>query len=131
VIADGGGGALVAWQDKRAGANGDIYVQRVDGTGVPVAAGPAPTLSGAHLGMPWPNPARSTVALSYVSQAPITRSEVFDTEGRIVRRLATAGEREITWDLRSTTGRRVPAGLYFIRVDTPSGAESRKLIVEP
>jgi len=136
VIADGGGGAIVAWQDKRAGANGDIYVQRVDGTGVPVAAGPAPLPAGMHLGMPWPNPARSSVALSYVGQTAIAQCEVFDTEGRMVRHLdapagLAAGEHEITWDLRSTGGRRVPSGLYFIRVDGPAGTQARKLLVEP
>jgi len=136
AIADGGGGAIVAWQDKRAGANGDIYVQRVDGTGVPVAAGPAPPVGGIRLGMPWPNPARSSMALSYESLAPIADCEVFDTEGQMVRRLDAPGnlangEHEITWDLRSTGGRRVPAGIYFIRVDTPAGTEARKLLVEP
>jgi hypothetical protein len=86
--------------------------------------------------MPWPNPARSSVALSYESRAPIDDCEVFDTGGRLVRRLdtpgdLTPGEHEITWDLRSTSGRRVPAGLYFIRVDSPTGTEARKLLVEP
>jgi hypothetical protein len=90
AIADGGGGAIVAWQDKRAGANGDIYVQRVDGTGVPVAAGPTPLTAGIRLGMPWPNPARSSVALSYESRTPIADCEVFDTGGQLVRRLGHA-----------------------------------------
>src|SRR5262245_23942038 len=29
-----GGGALVAWSDRRTDANGDVYVQRLDGSGV-------------------------------------------------------------------------------------------------
>lgn len=34
-IPDGAGGAIVAWQDYRNGATGDIYVQRVDASGLP------------------------------------------------------------------------------------------------
>ncbi len=34
MVADGAGGAIVAWNDHRLGGNGDIFVQRVTGTGV-------------------------------------------------------------------------------------------------
>lgn len=34
LISDGSGGVIVAWQDNRSGSNYDIYVQRVDSTGV-------------------------------------------------------------------------------------------------
>jgi hypothetical protein len=33
ITSDGGGGAIIAWTDAR-GSSGDIYAQRVDGTGV-------------------------------------------------------------------------------------------------
>jgi hypothetical protein len=33
AVADGAGGAIVAWQDGRGGAGFDIYAQRIDGTG--------------------------------------------------------------------------------------------------
>lgn len=33
VISDGAGGAIVAWTDFRISTNGDVYAQRVDGTG--------------------------------------------------------------------------------------------------
>ncbi len=34
MVCDGRGGAIVAWQDERADAGGDIYAQRIDATGV-------------------------------------------------------------------------------------------------
>jgi hypothetical protein len=34
IVTDGAGGAIVAWQDTR-GGNYDIYVQRVNASGVP------------------------------------------------------------------------------------------------
>ena len=40
IAADGAGGAFVAWQDSR-GADADIYLQHVDGTGALVAGWPA------------------------------------------------------------------------------------------
>lgn len=36
AVSDGAGGAIVAWVDARAGANTDIYAQRVSAAGVPV-----------------------------------------------------------------------------------------------
>jgi len=33
IVSDGGGGAIIAWQDKRNGAVVDIYAQRVNGQG--------------------------------------------------------------------------------------------------
>jgi predicted lipoprotein with Yx(FWY)xxD motif len=35
IVADGAGGAIVAWRDARSGTNHDIYVQRVNAAGVP------------------------------------------------------------------------------------------------
>ena len=34
IIADGSGGAIVAWEDRRASSNNDIYAQRVNAAGV-------------------------------------------------------------------------------------------------
>jgi flagellar hook capping protein FlgD len=35
IVADGAGGAIIAWQDPRGGATSDIYVQRVSASGNP------------------------------------------------------------------------------------------------
>ena len=35
LVGDGAGGAIVAWEDYRAGATSDIYACRIDGSGVP------------------------------------------------------------------------------------------------
>ncbi len=34
IVADGSGGAIIVWQDYRSGSNLDIYVQRVDSSGI-------------------------------------------------------------------------------------------------
>jgi hypothetical protein len=39
LVPDGGGGAVVTWQDMRNGTDDDIYAQRVNGAGVPLWTG--------------------------------------------------------------------------------------------
>jgi hypothetical protein len=52
IVADGGGGAVVAWVDNRLDPSGDIYAQRVDPSGTPlwVAQG-APLVTGPSANM--------------------------------------------------------------------------------
>jgi hypothetical protein len=35
LVADGAGGAIIAWDDRRAGVNSDLYIQRVNSAGTP------------------------------------------------------------------------------------------------
>ena len=68
---------------------------------------------------PWPNPARSSVQLSYsLPQAGETQTRVFDVTGRSVRILErgwhAAGQVPMAWDLKDEHGDRVPTGVYFI-----------------
>jgi len=35
VVADGAGGAIIVWDDRRSGARSDIYAQRIDSAGIP------------------------------------------------------------------------------------------------
>lgn len=66
-----------------------------------------------------PNPSRGEVLLR-LSGAPATGvfAQVFDLAGRRVRQLPRGAFRSgaATWDGRDDSGRRVPAGLYLVRV---------------
>ena len=57
---------------------------------------------------------------------------VYDVNGRLVRMLhrgmATAGTHSVEWDGRDPSGRRAPAGVYFVRLDTAQGQLRTKLI---
>lgn len=103
-------------------------------TGVPGAA-PEPLLLG--LGEPRPNPASGTVdfAVSIGGGSAQGTLGVFDVQGRQVRRLAggslASGVRTLSWDLRDDAGRRVPAGVYFFRLQAGGATTSRKLVVAP
>lgn len=57
---------------------------------------------------------------------------VFDVSGRRVRELVEgtlpAGEREVRWDGRDEAGRRTAAGSYLLRLTTPQGSASRRVV---
>lgn len=68
-----------------------------------------------------------------LAQAGTVNLAVHDVSGRLVRRLvqgtATAGEHTITWNGRDRQGALVGTGVYFVRLNAPSGGRSRRLIV--
>lgn len=130
IAADGAGGAFLFWKDQRNGATGDggdLYAARLIGTG-PVGVPPKPALAAFALGAAWPNPSRANVELRFaVPERARTSIEVFDMQGRRVRRLLdaelAAGEHAATWDGRDEMGTRAGSGVFFFRV--ASGGASR------
>lgn len=88
----------------------------------------------ALLGAPTPNPARDGTTFELSLPAP-GRVEValFDVQGRLVRRLVddlqSAGPRTLRWDGRNDAGQAVGAGIYFVKLRSPFGEESRRVTV--
>jgi hypothetical protein len=65
--------------------------------------------------------------------AEVTLS-VYDVAGRLVRtlvqgRMPAGTEQSAQWDGKDTRGARVPAGVYFARLETPGAALTEKLTV--
>jgi len=126
-------------------ASGDLQVAGPLGTGLPpnlvlfdrtgpdvaVAAAPPGALA---LSAPWPNPAqrRTTVRLAATERA-FARVEVFGVDGRRVRTLLARevdpGTLDLTWDLTDLAGRRVEAGMYFLRARVAGEARMRRIAV--
>jgi len=90
----------------------------------------------------WPLPYRSGILnISFATSglgggAARTELSLFDVSGRLVRRLDSgvfeSGYRSVTWDGRDAHGRRVAAGLYFLRTRSDLGYErSIKVAVLP
>lgn len=78
------------------------------------------------------NPSRGETSLRFrVTRSGRVRARVFDVHGALVRtledRVAPAGDRVLRWDGRSGDGASAPNGVYFIRVETPDGAATRKV----
>ncbi len=73
-----------------------------------------------NYGRLWPDMA--TLALPYERAAPgATRVELLDLRGQVVRTFTAppqpAGAGRFAWDGRAATGRMLPAGVYFARLD--------------
>lgn len=82
-----------------------------------------------------PNPfsAATTIRFGLPLAGPVAL-RVFDLNGALVRTLvdgpAAAGPGEVAWDGRDASGAPVPTGVYFYRLTTAHGSETRKMIVQ-
>lgn len=119
IARDGSGGAFIAWEDRRAGTNEDIYYNRVGSNGaildVPGDGGRL-SISGA-----WPHPFTDQVSFTMTLPDAIRLGlDVFDVNGRRVRSFGSrelpAGRHSFTWDGRADDGGEAAAGIYFLRV---------------
>jgi hypothetical protein len=114
-----GPGDLPALNQCSAGA-----IQPPEGT-----AGPASTLGEAA-----PNPATGGTSVRFtVGSAGRVKLSVLDATGRTVRQLADrvmpAGEHSAVWDGANAEGRAVAGGVYFMRLEAPGFAGSKKVAV--
>ncbi len=130
IVSDGAGGAIVAWDDPRSGA--DVYAQRVlFYGGVPTGVRDTPTSLGA-LSPNFPNPfsGETTIDLSSIVFGAV-EVEVFDVAGRKVRVMnrVDAGSKQMTFDGRDDAGQLLPSGVYFYRVRTNGAEFSRKMVI--
>ena len=99
--------------------------------GVPPVTRPGP---GALARSAAPNPASGAVAFTLTLPRPgAARLDVFDADGRLVRRLADAPEEagtvRRTWDGRGEHGERVRPGVYFARLAVSGQATAQRLVV--
>ena len=84
------------------------------------------------LSQSFPNPARGATTIDFVlpSERDVTL-EVYDVTGRMIRTLVSgrlpAGDHSATWRGLSDAGAGVPSGVYYYRLSTPEGVQSRKL----
>jgi hypothetical protein len=82
----------------------------------------------------FPNPAVSSASIVYelAHSAPLSVT-VYNARGQRVRTLARgvrpAGRGQLRWDARNETGVRVPAGVYFMRLQVGERVLTRKLVM--
>lgn len=116
-------------------------------TGALLARAPAPAAGPAAPGgrraaivftAPAPSPAVAAARIEFTVPPGAVESVdagIVDLAGRTVRTLAVErganGGHGVTWDLRDRAGRRVPAGIYFLRVSAGSATGARRVAVAP
>ena len=87
-------------------------------------------------GFPSPNPFRNETRLEFELRFPDRVDlTVHDVAGRVVRHLAAGwlpgGRHELAWDARDDRGRRVAAGVYWLRLRAAGLVWSRRVVVAP
>jgi subtilisin family serine protease len=101
----------------------------------PVSVGDAAVTSPSLLSV-WPRPARQAVDVRLFGvggmavEAIASRVDVIDAVGRRVTTLDVEGGRA-RWDLRDAHGRRVAAGVYFIRSQGAPDLGAARVVVSP
>lgn len=105
--------------------HGHIFV--VAPTGVGEGGGTA------RLGPAYPNPFAAGTAVPFSAPMAARRlsAEVYDVEGKLVKRLPLPDgvtEGELTWDGRDERGQVVPSSVYFLRMTTRTGTAHCRLV---
>jgi hypothetical protein len=97
-------------------------------------AGIAPFPWGAGLRATWPNPFMARARIAYAVDRPghVTLT-VLDVAGRRVRTLfegdrPSAGPGAVEWDGTADDGRPASAGIYWVRMRWPGGADGRRIV---
>lgn len=80
-----------------------------------------------------PNPSRGACNISFdTGSTRVTSLAIFTIDGRRIANLllpaATPGS-AVLWNGCDSTGRAVPAGLYFVRLEAGAKAHTRKLVI--
>ena len=106
-----------------------IVQQRTDLSAVPDSRSGLVAL---HPASPNPFNPRTTVSFELADAGRVSLS-VYDLSGRLVRTLldewSPAGSRSLTWDGTGNTGQAMATGTYLLRLETWTGAASRKLML--
>jgi flagellar hook capping protein FlgD len=115
--------------------NAGLYVTPVTSSDATIGIGTTVGVGGTEIApsalsiLALPNPARGATRLRIEAGRPGPQQvRVIDSLGRVVRSFEpgsfAAGAREMTWNRRSDSGRRLPAGAYTVEVT--SGAQSAR-----
>ena len=80
----------------------------------------------------WPQPCSSELRLAFsMAGRPAGQIGIYNTAGRLVRRLWTGGpgEHEETWDMKDDAGVRVASGVYLVVLSDGRVSDQRKVVV--
>lgn len=125
------------WSDHRYGQNSFSYIATTR------RSLPALGVEQNLAGNPWsrfslaqnaPNPVLEGTGLAFQLEKPSRASlKVYDLTGKLVRTVVEAslpaGRHHVKWDGRDESGKAVPSGVYFYRLESGDLTATRKLVV--
>lgn len=87
----------------------------------------------------WPNPSNARARIDLTLPGSVRRdgalpaeARLIDLQGRTVRRLFAGtlarGTTSVPWDGRGDAGQTIGAGIFFVRLDTPLGSSTTRLV---
>jgi hypothetical protein len=81
-----------------------------------------------------PNPAMNDIEISIELNEPQTMElAVYDLKGNMInqlsQRMLSSGKHSFSWDLADSYGKRIPAGVYLIKLKTNSSVTVEKIVV--
>ena len=134
-------GAIISWQDGRAilgwaeegwYSQHDLYIQRITDNNVSVREVSAPVPKLFTLEQNYPNPFNSTTHFKFtLPNAEKVKLVIYDVTGREVIRLLDevkmTGTYDVRWNGKNSAGQTIASGLYFCRLQTSSGAITKKM----
>jgi hypothetical protein len=131
VTANDQGRVFLAWSDGLMGTWYDIYCASGELSAIQETQLPKPPGLTCDV---FPNPARCPLRIAYsLRGGGHVKVEVVDPAGRRVALLSdgyeSQGQHLKTWPGLDSRGRRVLAGIYFVRLATPDGSVCRKVLV--
>jgi len=104
-----------------------------DLTQLPDLAGVTRPEMAGHMGLvSQPNPFRESTEIKFsLARGSAVNLEIYDLAGRKVRSLQAgdlgAGDHQVRWDGRNEAGRRVASGVYFARLESSFGVETKRV----
>ena len=109
------------------------YAQLISVSGTSTSNEESELPEGFTLGQNYPNPFNPTTTIEYTLGAPSNvRLVVYDLLGRQVQVLADSnlpsGTHQVAWDGRNTNGQLVSSGIYFYRIETNVGMQTRRMV---
>ena len=133
-ISDGDGGMIMASERGVGPENVDIFAQRISNTGgIPTAIETPSRSIALRAGEMYPNPFSGTSTVDIELAAPATvRVGVFDVAGRRVRDMslpASTISQRMEFDGRDGTGKLLPSGVYFCRIEARGESVTRKVVI--
>ena len=80
-----------------------------------------------------PNPFNAETTIEYGGASGVIRIAIYDVQGHHVRTLldgtSDARSAAVSWDGTTNHGTQVPAGVYFVRLQSSSGEVTRRMVL--
>jgi len=136
VCSDINAGALVAWLDDR---EGGVRKAFCDGyywqPGIEEGKNQAITSNRRlFLAQNYPNPVSSNTVIEYsLSEETEVDLKIYDINGKqvsiLVNRIQKPGNHRVAWDIRNTSEKQLPNGVYFYRLAAGDYTNTKKMVI--